>query len=189
MQYHKPTMKATSVSADESQPAAAIPIRAFVQDILIAFAVAVLPMLAFSALLLGLIFWDRVPTSTPVSDSLRSDSFPGDDGSIYVNLSGTTLTTVASWSSTMAPLALPFVMTVLSFPVARRMLRASRVNDDAGLPTPYQFSLMLRMVTNSSLGSIWHCMLYVGSWRGRRAKQTPLLLLMFCTLCAGILLR
>ncbi|KAJ5949991.1 hypothetical protein N7454_001575 [Penicillium verhagenii] len=77
-----------------------------IQEILIAFAVMTLPMLIFSGLLLGLVFHYRVTQNDFTSSDLTFDSDQNDSSVYFVRISATTLTTVASWSSTVAPILL-----------------------------------------------------------------------------------
>jgi hypothetical protein len=146
-------------------------------------------MLAFSALLLGLIYHYRIVRNPFPSYNLRFDG--GQDGSsaIYVGLSATTLITVASWSSTMAPLLVGFALTLLSYPVASTLLQAGQARRPEQLPTTFQLALMLRMLCSGGPGSFWHWITYALGWRGKRQSQPPVLKLMTSMLCVGILLR
>ena len=111
--------------------------RAYI-DITLACLVICIPMLVLSAGLLGIIYAYRVIQRD--SDLLFSES-PGGvdmDPSVYlVNYSATRLITIASWTSSVAPLLPGFVMTLLSFPAARRFLRTSQAGQEHSLPTPY----------------------------------------------------
>ncbi|KKP06138.1 hypothetical protein THAR02_01741 [Trichoderma harzianum] len=128
----------------------------FIKGIVLAFAVSVLPLLAFSGLLFGLLFC----------------------------LSATVFTTVGSWSSTVAPLSLPFILTIASYPASRLMMRASDGKEGRKLPTLYQIALILRVMSNSSLSSVWQCMNYISAKRSR-APMSSALNIMMCTLVLG----
>ena len=96
-----------------------------VRQIVIAFAVMVLPMLFLSALLLGLIFFYRIPPNKYAHDDLGLEQ---DHSNAYlVKFSTTMLVTVASWSSTVAPVLIGFAITLASYPAAKDL--ASRVHD------------------------------------------------------------
>lgn len=158
-------------------------------DILFSFLVMTIPMLAFSALLLGLIYQYRIVRREFPSENL---SFVGRDdeaSAVYVRLSATTLITVASWSSTIAPLLVGFSLTLLSYPIARTLLHAGHGNRPDELPTPFQLSLMLRMLTSGGPGSLWHWLTYAVGWGGRRQPQPSVLKRMTMMLCLGTLLR
>jgi hypothetical protein len=116
------------------------------KDILFAFGVLTVPMLIFSALLLGLIYHFRIVHNSFVSSNLRLNTTHDESNVIYVRLSATTLTTIASWSSTVAPILVGCAVTLISYPVARGILLAGQDNKPKDLPTPYQLSLMLRML-------------------------------------------
>ncbi|KID83517.1 hypothetical protein MGU_09187 [Metarhizium guizhouense ARSEF 977] len=74
-------------------------------------------------MLLGLVFRNRVYPSSPLSDIQGATASENDDSVIYVNLSATTLTVLASWSSTIAPLTLTYILSLAAFPAAREMIR------------------------------------------------------------------
>ena len=116
-------------------------------------------------------------------------AFTNDHNVIYVDMSATILTTVASWSSTMAPLVLPFLLTLVSFPVARTMMRASQNGDRARQPTPYQLALILKLLSNASLGSLWRCITYLFTSTKKRAALTKPLAVMTWLLLMASLLR
>lgn len=158
-------------------------------EILFSFFVMTVPMLAFSALLLGLIYHYRIVRNPFPSDNLRFDG--GQDGStaIYVGISATTLITVASWSSTIAPLLIGIALTLLSYPIASTLLKAEQDSRPEQLPTTFQLSLMLRMLCSGGPGSFWHWITYALGWRGRRQSQPPVLKRMTIMLCVGTLLR
>jgi len=140
-----------------------------VTDIISAFFIITIPMVAFSGLLLGLIYSHRVEIkSSTISNLSPSTTQVLDNSAILVDMSSTTLTLIASWSSTVAPLLLGFVLTLASYPIARRMLIASHENTIGDLPTPFQFAIMLRMIHNASLSSLLQWSKYYFGWRERR---------------------
>ncbi|QYS96860.1 hypothetical protein H0G86_004095 [Trichoderma simmonsii] len=97
-------------------------------------------------------------------------------------------TTVGSWSSTVEPLSLPFILTIASYPASRLMMRASDGKEGRKLPTPYQIALILRVMSNSSLSSVWQCMNYISA-KGRRAPMSSALNIMMCTHVLGTIQR
>lgn len=135
-------------------------IKVRVADIISAFFIMTIPMFALSVLLLGLVYGNRVdPKSYPISN-LAPTTQVVDNSAILVDMSSTTLTLIASWSSTAAPLLLSFALTLASYPIARRLLIANRENSTQDLPTPFQFAIMLRMVRNASPASLWQWLKY-----------------------------
>jgi hypothetical protein len=158
-------------------------------DILISFLAMTVPMLFFSALLLGLIYRYQVVRTDFSNDSLHFDR--GDDGSgaFLVDLSATTLTTIASWSSTVAPVLVGFALSLLRYPIARTLSNAATANRPAQLPTPYQTGLMIGMVAGGGPGSFWQWLKYAATGEGRRQRQPGVLKQMAFMLFLGILLR
>lgn len=134
-------------------------------DILMALMVLSVPMLALSAVLLTLIFKHRVSSESPSLDTSIDQTMSLDDNAYYINYNATRLITVASWSSTVAPLLPSFVMTLLSFPIAKRVLEMSVAERKEGLATPYQTSLLLGLY-GGSIGSLWPTLKYL-FWRRR----------------------
>ncbi|KAL2066479.1 hypothetical protein VTL71DRAFT_2550 [Oculimacula yallundae] len=156
-------------------------------DIAFAFSLMTIPMSLFSALLLGLIFHFRVTPSTSTSDLQLPDT-PTHDSVIYVNTSATTLTTVASWSSTLAPILVGCAITLISYPVAKQIMTAGQSGRTEKLPTPFQLSLMLKMITGGSPQSLWNWILYVWGWRGKKASQGSPMRLMTSILVLALML-
>ncbi|CZS99954.1 uncharacterized protein RCO7_01693 [Rhynchosporium graminicola] len=128
-------------------------------DIIFAFSLMAIPMSLFSALLLGLIFYFKVSSPLSGSPELQLPGAPTHDNVIYVNISATTLTTVASWSSTLAPILVGCAISLISYPVANRILRAGQSGKTGELPTPFQLGLMLKMSTSGSPQSLWNWVL------------------------------
>ena len=126
-------------------------------DIATACAAISLPMIALSGVLLGLVFAYQV---TPNSDS----------GTYLVEFSATRLITIASWTSSVAPLLPGFIATLLSFPAARHLQRSSERDRNALLPTPYQLNLYLQLLYGG-VGALWQWVKYM-FWR-KREKQVP----------------
>ncbi|KAE8363926.1 hypothetical protein BDV27DRAFT_165167 [Aspergillus caelatus] len=80
---------------------------------------------------------------------------------------------LASWASSVATMLSGFMLTLASFPIARRFfqdVQSSRLNR---LPTPYQLALTLKFLDGSTLAAIWGWVVYLFSWRKKRAPLTP----------------
>jgi hypothetical protein len=140
-------------------------------EIAFCFFIMTVPMLTFSALLLGLIYKYRIKNNEFASPNLRLTTSQLNSNAVYVDLSATLLTTVASWSSTVAPILVGFAITLLTFPVAKGMMKAANLNQPDRLPTPYQLALMIRMNTASAANSLYHWLRYVLFFRNNRSKQ------------------
>lgn len=125
-----------------------------------------IPLLALSAVLLALVFKHQVNSDPPLFDigtdqtipfidNKGTSDFAADGNAYYVNYDATRLITVASWSSTVAPLLPGFVLALLSFPIAKQMLDGSTAQRRSqSLTTPYQTSLLLALY-GGSIGSLW----------------------------------
>lgn len=162
-----------------------------VQQIIIAFAVMVLPMLVLSGVLLGLVFYYRVPPNQYVSDDLgREQGREQDYSDAYlVRFSAPKLVLVASWSSTISPILIGFAITLASYPTAKNLLTASDARDTAQLPTPFQLSLIISTISSGSFSSIWNWSIYTFGWRNKRQAQVKALKGLMTTLFMGMILR
>lgn len=160
-----------------------------IQEILIAFAVMTLPMLIFSGVLLGLVFHYRIKQNDFVSSDLAFDSDQDNPNVYFVRISATTLTTIASWSSTIAPILVGFGVALVSFPVAKGLLKASEKHEVAQLPTPFQLSLIVRMISSGSFSALWSWLMYSYGWRGKRERQGSAIKSVTAVLTLGIVLR
>jgi hypothetical protein len=160
-----------------------------IKEILIAFAVMTIPMLVFTGLLLGLVFHYRVTQNDFISGDLAFDSDRNHANVYFVRISATTLTTVASWSSTIAPILVGFAVTLVSYPVAKGLLTASEKHNTAQLPTPFQLSLIVRIISSSSFPAFWRWLTYSFSKRGRREGQGRAIKGLTTILTLGIILR
>ena len=158
-------------------------------EILIAFAVMTLPMIIFSGLLLGLVFKYRITQNDFISSDLAFDSDQNDSSAYFVQISATTLTIVASWSSTIAPILVSFAITLVSYPVAKGLLTDSNTQDTAQLPTPFQLSLIVRMISSGSFAALGNWLVYLIGWRGRRESQGRAIKSLTTMLVLAIFLR
>jgi hypothetical protein len=129
------------------------------RDIFWALACILVPMLGLSALIIGLVLANRVKSNDETDSALaipqRQDT---DDSAYYVHINSTTFATIASWSSTVAPLLIMAAMSLASFPVARN-LKDRSASDSTDLPTPFQLGLLLETLTGSIM-SLWNFIRY-----------------------------
>jgi len=135
-----------------------------ISDILTSLAVIVIPAVLLTAVLLGLITHNQVQQTYSALPGVP-DPQATDSTALFVDFNATRLLTVASWISTVSSLLPSFAMTLLSYPVARSILNASRKRSTAKLPTPYQLSMQLG-VLNGSVGSLWSWVKY-RRWKRR----------------------
>lgn len=136
------------------------------REIYLALACILIPMLGLSGIIIGLVLGYRVEESqTGDSPLARTQNYETDDSAYYVDINSTTFATIASWSSTIAPLLVMCVMALTAFPAARKIKERSS-SDSTDLPTPYQLSLLLESLTGSMM-SVWHLIRY-RRWQHRQ---------------------
>jgi hypothetical protein len=124
-------------------------------DIWLSFSIVTLPMLTFSALLLGLVYCYRVTHGTAASINLQTPD-------------------IASWSSSLGPLLAGFVMSLASYPLSRQFWNDVQ-DQEPSLPTPFQFALILKFITSSGWGALYGWIRYLARWKEQRQLQSRLL--------------
>lgn len=126
-----------------------------ISEIMLHTTLLVLPMVIFSAVLLGLVFSNRVEYNPSGLDECGSAGKVDEAGIFYVDFSATRLIFIASWSSSLAPILVGSVVVLISYPMARRIIVSNEVENTAKLPIPFQLSLMLRMLSGGGFGALW----------------------------------
>jgi hypothetical protein len=143
-------------------------------DIWTAFSIVTIPMLVFSAVLLALVYKYRVTHASNTNENLKSSATSDEAGVYYVNLSATVLIFISSWSSSLGPLLLGFLMTLASYPLARHYWSEVREQKPT-LPTPFQFALSVKFISGGGWGALYNWLRYLVGWRKQRHYQSTLL--------------
>jgi hypothetical protein len=100
-----------------------------------------IPMVLLPAILLGIISHYRFqPDSAAGNLAFHTEL---DSSAYFVKYNPSTLATISSWSSSFALPLTGFSMILLSYPIARGLMRSSEMNKGEELLTPFQFSLLL----------------------------------------------
>ena len=137
-------------------------------------AIIAIPMTAIPIGLLVLVFTYQKPTyyDPPVADMVTvSGNVP--PGFYYVDISATTLVFLASWLSTISMSLTTAMMGLLSYVVARDLLRRSQTATKSTLPTPFQMSLLINILSGSVL-NLWTWVRHGVKRNGpRKAKSLP----------------
>jgi hypothetical protein len=156
--------------------------------VLIQSCVIILPMLVFPAVLLGVVFHYRISGSASLFPSLDSPSAELDQNAYYVNMSATTIATIASWSSSVALSLVGFAMALWTFSISSSVLAQTHGEKYTELPTPFQFALLLKLVSGG-MSPLWDVFSYGRGWRKKRSKISPVVLKTTVVLAIGIILR
>lgn len=149
-------------------------------DIVTGTLMLTLPLLICNITLISIIFLYRIPESS--AETLSR-------GAVYLDISATLFTTIASWSSTVSPLLAGFMILLASYPAAAHMVRGYRESRAEALPTPYQFSMMLQYRAGAFFRVIVDTCVYLTSYKRVRAKFPPPLLIMSIAFCINTSLR
>ncbi len=102
------------------------------------FAAVFFPLIAFSIVILWLIFHYRVQPVLSSQLDLQTAPNENDAAYYYVNFPATQLLFITSWSSTVAPILVGFIMTLSLFPISKKLFEVSLSDNLRQLPTPYQ---------------------------------------------------
>lgn len=130
-------------------------------------AILVLPMVTFSAILLGLVIhYQCHRRNAPISGLELSADFRS--SIFYVDYSATRLILVASWSSSTAFTLMGSFMTLLSFPLAADMIRNSKDPHLDMLPTPDQLALLVDLLDGKK-STLWRWV--TGFWKRKESKR------------------
>jgi hypothetical protein len=114
--------------------------------------VITVPIVLLSATLLGLIFGYRVRTQPSLfaSDAGTYQDVHRHSSYVFVNYPATRLVFAASFFSTLAPVLGSFIMALWSLRIAQSMRTASAELQYTHMPTPYQLSLVMRLILVST---------------------------------------
>lgn len=140
-------------------------------DIITSFVIVTIPMLLFTAVLLGLVFHYRVSHNSPPFENLLVAGAQDEAGVYYVNIEATVLIFISSWSSSLAPILTGFVVALVAYPIARKFLQEARAHRPQQLLTPYQLALTLKFWDGGGVGALWNWLKYVFGWRSKRQRQ------------------
>jgi hypothetical protein len=130
--------------------------------------VIVVPLLALTGALLWIVYAHLVQPSESVFAPANSTR---DSGAFYVDYQAATIATVSSWASTVAPVLVSFIMTILSYQIASMIQTRSSRENLADLPTPFQFALLVNLI-NGGILALWDTLLY-STWIKRDRKASP----------------
>ena len=145
------------------------------RQITLSFFVLTGPMLAFTAVLLGLVFYYRVKHTNGPFPNLQTKGMRDEAGIYYVRLSTTFLIFINSWSSSLGPLLVGFALALAAYPIARQSLRQARANNPRELPTPHQLALTLKFLEGAGPTALWAWVKYLANPRQRRQPQATAL--------------
>ncbi|KAH9872528.1 hypothetical protein IAQ61_005365 [Plenodomus lingam] len=150
-------------------------LRLYKRQILLTSLLVVLPMTVFTIVILALVFSTTVRNLSchheaicpaPPLINITSSSY------YYVDYPATRLVFISSWSSTISFALVSAIMVMFAYRGAAQLMAASSsANPDNNLPSPYQMSLLMRILNVDYL-SLWT---YArdGMRHKTRRKQTP----------------
>ncbi|KAL5446676.1 hypothetical protein PMIN07_001393 [Paraphaeosphaeria minitans] len=158
----KSEVEAQSISCTESSANSAKswmrnPWRAHTRKIFLACGIVVIPMIAFTIAIIWVVFANLInenrcpyPELCPGRDILNASS----KHYYYVDYPAARLVFISSWSSTVSLSFVGMLMTLFGYLIASQMLRTSSAEQSTRLPSPYQTSILMR-VLNADLFALW----------------------------------
>ena len=121
---------------------------AALSEVLIAFAIVSIPLTLLSAVLCTVIFSYRISVVS------NTDNETEGSDACYLNFDATTLSLLASYSSTVASVVVGFVMTLAAYSISASIVSYSERGEFDELPSPYQVGLILSL-RGGHIGSLW----------------------------------
>lgn len=140
-------------------------------DIALACFYVTCPLLLLTGFLLGLIYRHRVTYAEGPFPNLSIPNTANDAAAYYVDLSATFLIFIASWMSSLAPFLVGFIVTLAAYRLGEEILENTREARHNDLFTPYQLTLILRLVNGATWNGLWCWLLYVLGWGQQRQPQ------------------
>lgn len=155
-------------------------LRDYYKSVAISCAWVVLPMVAFTSVIIWMIFKHQIAlTSCPheelcLSATELNNTASEGSGNYIVDFPAARLVFIASWSSTISFALTGVLMTMYGSSLARDWLRTSQSEQNLGAcPTPYQASVILRLL-NAEMVVLCHLAwdtLRSTFWRAEEAKE------------------
>ena len=159
-------------------------------DLLYGALLPCVPVVLVSTLLLAIIFTHRVdldpgwqllkaPAVGNVSDSSFWNrtlelSATGGNAAYYIRYNPATLAAIASWTSKIIPFITSSSMAVIAFFAGRRILDATRDNKTGQLPTPYQMSILIKLLSGGDALPLWDTIVYKWQHHEHLVQPIPL---------------
>lgn len=140
--------------------------RRIVGNIKLQTSLLVVPLLLFTAVLLGLVYgyeWDK--RHTPIDNLPLDSSFKANV--IYVDYPATNLILVASWSSTVAVQLIGSLLTLTSYIMAADLIWSSQQSFHALLPTPQQLGTLTDLLDAKK----WTMLVWLSAFWRKGPKQ------------------
>jgi len=175
IQHGTKPAESASHESENSPPARRRQLSGRLSQVALSFFVLTGPMLAFTAVLLGLVFHYRVKHADGPFPNLQTRDMRDEAGIYYVKLSATFLIFISSWSSSLGPLLAGFALALAAYPIARHSLRQVRVNNPRELLTPHQLALTLKFLEGGGFGALWAWVKYLANSRQKRQPQATTL--------------
>lgn len=141
----------------------------FVKNIVLPVAIVILPNIALSLTLLGLVFSHQVQKGQGIFGSQNNGKGELDKGYIFVDYPATRLVFLASWLSTLAPIQSSAIMSVWSIFTAGFLRDASTMPKPMPLPSAAEMALVVSLL----LASFWSLGTYYAGLFSRSNGRKP----------------
>ncbi len=140
-------------------------------DILLASALLTLPMLILGIALMSMVHKYQMPDhSSTYSTGNRTGIALG--SAYYVNISSSRLANVSSIASTVSMLLMSAAMVLFSYSLSRRLTENCDQHRESTLPSPYQLTIMIKLVGGQPL-ALWSYIRYALGSKHKRIDVVP----------------
>jgi len=142
-------------------------------EIIIAVLLISIPLVAISVALLVVVFAYRI-RETPSNFGQLGKTNLG-SGAYLVNINSTKIALIASFASDVAPLLAAAILTLLSYPISKKLYKWSIGNQENDLPSPREYGYIITLLAGQT-GTLWSWLkenLKGARWFTRLLRMTP----------------
>ena len=140
-------------------------------DILLASALLTLPMIILGIALMSMVHKYQMPDhNSTYSTGNRTGIALG--SAYYVNISSSRLANVSSIASTVSMLLMSAAMVLFSYPLSRRLTENCDRHRESTLPSPYQLTIMIKLIGGQPL-ALWSYIRYALGSKHKRIDVVP----------------
>ncbi|KAG8532409.1 uncharacterized protein KY384_002894 [Bacidia gigantensis] len=181
-------LKSSDAATESQKPAPKI--QGALPDLFLGALLPCVPVVLVTALLLTLIFRNRVnldqgwpllhaPTQEDIYDpnifkAALQIKQSGGHPAYYIRFNPAVLAAIASWTSKIIPFITSSSMAVIAFFAGRRILNATRDKKPGELPTPHQMSILINLLGGADVKPLWDTFAYRLENHERLVQPIPL---------------
>lgn len=140
-------------------------------DILLASALLTLPMLILGTALMSMVYMYQMPDQSSTY-SIGNSTGIALGSAYYVDISSSRLANLSSIASIVSMLLMSAAMVLFSYPLSRRFTEDCDRHRESILPSPYQLTIMIKLVGGQPL-ALWSYIKYALGSKHKRINVVP----------------